>query len=246
MTSHGTRESHLLAGYHTLSEYCVSLCQSFREQKFTRNFSAISSNYTDSSHPSFSMKLIHRASSIFAAGLMTSPLHHGAAAAVISYRADNWWNFLPGSKDVAKPPDIVLSLSLSCSLSVCLKNCQEIASYSNFSKASLHADPVIEMAFHADALPCSMEVISWDLPEGFCSLINCFTKYSWRLESSRKGCRQGVFLFTCVNISLRSKLFRTFFIPEKEKTWNFPLTMYIKGLALRAAFIIGRIALSAN
>jgi hypothetical protein len=67
----------LPAGYHTLSECCVSLCQSFREQKFTRNFSAISSNYTDSSHSSFSMKLIHRASSIFAAGLMTSQLHHG-------------------------------------------------------------------------------------------------------------------------------------------------------------------------
>jgi hypothetical protein len=75
--------------------------------------------------PFFSMKLIHRASSIFAAGLMTSQLHHGAgwhcikaAAAVISYRADYWWNFLPGSKDVAKPPDIVLSLSPSLYRSV--------------------------------------------------------------------------------------------------------------------------------
>jgi hypothetical protein len=53
-----------------------SLCQSFREQKFTRNFPAISSNYTDSSHPSFSMKLIHRAR--FKYALMTSPLHHSA------------------------------------------------------------------------------------------------------------------------------------------------------------------------
>jgi len=68
-----------VSGYHTLSECCVSLCESFREQKFTRNFPAISSNYTDSSHPSFSMKLIHRASSIFAAGLMTSQLHHSAS-----------------------------------------------------------------------------------------------------------------------------------------------------------------------
>jgi hypothetical protein len=60
---------------------------------------------------------------------------------------------------------ILSSLSLSFSLSVCLKNCQEIASYSNLSKASLHADPVIEMAFHADNLPCSMEVISWNMTE---------------------------------------------------------------------------------
>jgi hypothetical protein len=133
------------------------------------------------------MKLIHRASSIFAAGLMTSQLHHSAGwhcikrlqrqLYLIARTTDE--TFCLAAKTLQKL-QILSSLSLSFSLSVCLKNCQEIASYSNFSKASLHADPVIKMAFHADNLPCSMEVISWDLPEGFCSLINCFTIYSCR------------------------------------------------------------------
>ncbi len=61
------------------------------------------------------------------------------------------------------------------------------------------------------------------------------------MESSRKGCRQGGVLVPGVNFRLRSKLFRTFFIPEKEKTMKFFLL--IKRLELRAAFIIGHIAL---
>ncbi len=113
-------------------------------------------------------------------------------------------------------------LSLPFSLSVCLMNCQEIASYSNLSKASLHADPVIEMAFHADNLPCSMEVISWDLPEGLCSLINCFTIYSCRAE----GC-------SCFRVSTSVSglnYSEHFLFLKKRRQWNFPLdkTSWIK------------------
>jgi hypothetical protein len=82
-----------------------------------------------------------------------------------------------------------LSLSLYPSVSRIAKKLPAIAI---FSKASLHADPVIEMAFHADNLPCSMEVISWDLPEGFCSLIKMFHEVF--MESAREGCLQGVIL----------------------------------------------------
>jgi hypothetical protein len=42
---------------------------------------------------------------------------------------------------------------------------------------------------HADNLPCSMEVISWDLPEGFCSLIKMFHEVF--MENSQEGCLQG-------------------------------------------------------
>ncbi len=116
---------------HPLWMLCFSR-PSLSENRNLRGISRLFPPATDSSHPSFSMKLIHRAASQLADSICPDDVTTGWHCIIRLQRqlyliADNWWNFLPGSKDVAKPPDIVLSLSfvLSIGLSQELpRNCQ--------------------------------------------------------------------------------------------------------------------------